>query len=98
MVPGPGQKSAFRLAGGAGIMIALSFCYTAMPDAQQTERDPQVPTYAAQGAPQQPPIVRAPVTPGVMPKDLRNLPPSELWKPGDPIRNMPDLKESPKRD
>ena len=98
MVPKFGERQGwFRLAGGACIVVGLSLCQTGMPEAQ-TVPEVQLPISTSQGAPQGHPIVRGPVAPGVQPNDLRNLPTSEAWKPGDPVRNMPDLKESPKRD
>jgi len=46
-------------------------------------------------APRQQPAVTPPVTPSESDQDLRELPQSPQWKPGDPVREMPDLRESP---
>lgn len=40
------------------------------------------------------PTVQPPVLPQKTEEDLRKLPPSESWKPGDPVREVPDLKRS----
>ena len=47
------------------------------------------------GRPQPPqPTVQPPVTPKETGKDLRKLPPSEPPKPGEPVREVPDLKRT----
>jgi hypothetical protein len=40
------------------------------------------------------PIVHDPVAPGVQQNDLRNLPATELRKPGDPVKERQDLQRS----
>src|SRR4051812_48277269 len=40
------------------------------------------------------PNVTPPVTPKGTDQDLRDLPHSQPWKPGDPVREVPDLKQS----
>ena len=42
----------------------------------------------------QQPIVTPPVTPSETDQDLRKLPRSQPWKPGDPVREVPDLRQS----
>ena len=41
------------------------------------------------------PTVTPPVTPSETNQDLRKLPPAQPWKPGEPVREVPDLKQSP---
>lgn len=48
----------------------------------------------AQG-PQQGPVVREPVAPKVMDKKLQDLPQARPYQPGEPVRVMEDLKETP---
>ncbi|HEV7240122.1 MAG TPA: hypothetical protein VGQ36_12860 [Thermoanaerobaculia bacterium] len=40
------------------------------------------------------PNVTPPITPKESDQDLRKLPLSKPWKPGDPVREMPDLRQS----
>ena len=49
---------------------------------------------AAQETTTQQPVVTPPVTPSETDLDLRKLPRSGPWKPGDPVREVPDLLQS----
>ncbi len=53
-----------------------------------------LPASQEQGQKPPEPSVNRPVTPKATDRDLRTLPPSATWKPGDPVREVPDLRRS----
>jgi hypothetical protein len=63
-----------------------------VPDLRE---DGEVETGAEQAAEQSPaPIVRAPVAPQVMDRSVNELSKAEPYREGQPVRVVPDLKES----
>ena len=67
--------------GAPVVLAALVLAVTATCGTEHNELRPE-------------PTVRAPVTPGTTNQDLRRLPRSPTWKPGDPVREVPDLRRS----
>ncbi len=75
------MASLFRRARSAALGLLLATNSAASPLLARERQSPQ-------------PTVQPPVTPKETGKDLRKLPPSEPPKPGEPVREVPDLKRT----
>jgi hypothetical protein len=84
------MKVKMRRVSAATVVAAAVIIGSVDAEAQQAQQ-------AQTGQPRiEGPIVRAPVAPRVFKGDLRQVAKTSLWRPGDPVREVPDLKQQPR--